>query len=99
MELEIDAVSGYVTCEYNTQWWLAFVLEVDDENAEVKLNFLHPHGPFRSIKYPSIPDILMVPLTDILTKVNPKTPTSRTYERKVRLPQKNLPANTIKLQD
>ena len=39
MELDIDAVSGYVMCEYNTQWWLAFVLEVDTEDAEVKFTF------------------------------------------------------------
>ena len=69
IEREIDAVSGYVTCEHNAQWWLAFAVEVGTENAEVKLTFLHPHGPSRSFKYPSIPDIL--------TKVNPKTPTGR----------------------
>ena len=55
------------------------MVEVDTENAEVKLTFLHPHGPSRSFKYPSSFDILTVPLTDTLTKVNPKTPTGRTY--------------------
>lgn len=51
MELEIDAVSGYVTCQRDAQWWLTFVLEVDTESAEVKLTFLHPHGPSHSFKY------------------------------------------------
>ena len=78
-DLEIEAVSGYVTCGYNSQWWLAFVLEVDTEDAEVKLSLLHPHGPSRTFKYPPVPDIMTVPLTDVLTKVNPKTPTSRSY--------------------
>lgn len=78
-ELEIDSISGYVTCEYNGEWWLAFVLAVDRENSEVKLTFLHPNGPSRSFKYPSSPDILFVPSSDILTKVEPRTPTGRTY--------------------
>ena len=78
-ELEIDSISGYVTCEYNGEWWLAFVLAVDRENSEVKLTFLHPNGPSRSFKYPSTPDILFVPSSDILTKVEPRTPTGRTY--------------------
>ena len=32
-ELEVGINSGYVTCEYDAQWWLAYVLEVDTENA------------------------------------------------------------------
>lgn len=44
MELEIDAVSGYVMYEYITQLWLAFVLEVDTENTEVKFAFCTPMG-------------------------------------------------------
>ena len=53
------------------------MVDVDTENAEVKLTYLYPNGPSRSFKYPSVPDILTVPLTDILTKVNPKTMTGR----------------------
>ena len=68
-----------MTYEYNSQWWLAFVLEVDTENADVNLTLLHPHGPSRSFKYPPIPDIITVSLTDVLTKVNPKTPSSHSY--------------------
>ena len=78
-ELKVGIISGYVTCEYDAQWWLAHVLEVDAENAQVKLNFLHPQGPSRSFKYPPVPDILTVPSTDILTKVDPRTLTGRTY--------------------
>ena len=44
MGLEIDTVSGYVMCEYITQLWLAFVLEVDTEDAEVKFTFCTPMG-------------------------------------------------------
>ena len=66
-ELAIDDISGYVTCIYDAQWWLAFVLETDKENAEVKVMFLHPQGLSRSFKYPTQQDILVVPLSNILT--------------------------------
>ena len=68
-----------MTCEYNSQWWLAFALEVDTENADVNLSLLHPHGPSRLFQYPPIPDIITVSLTDVLTKVNPKNPSSHSY--------------------
>ena len=57
----------------------ACVLEVDAKNGEVKVAFLHPHGPCRSFKYPSVPNILVIPTTDLLTKVNPWTTTGRAY--------------------
>ena len=75
-ELEIDQITGFVTCVYDGEWWLACVLDVDSDNAEVKVTFLHPHGPTRSFKYPSLPDILTVSVSDILTKVSPRTTTS-----------------------
>ena len=78
-ELELDGLSGFVTCAYGNEWWLACILSVDPENAEVKVTFLHPHGPTRSYYYPSIPDILSVPITDLLARVSPNTKTGHTY--------------------
>ena len=84
---------GYVTCDYNGQWWLAFVLGIDRENSEVKPTFLHPNGPSRSFKYPSLPDILTVSTSNIITKVEPRTPTGRTYS----LTKKEMKSATDKL--
>jgi len=78
-DLEIEQVSGYVTCVHESVWWLACVLGKDLENAEVRLTLLHPHGPSRSYKYPTAPDITTLPLSSILTLVEPKTTTGRTY--------------------
>ena len=78
-EIEVKSTTGYVTCAYNDEWWLAYVLDVNSENSEVRLIFLHPHGPARSYKYPATPDILTVSISDVLTKVDPKTATGRTY--------------------
>ena len=92
-ELEIDEICGFVTCIYDGNWWLACVLNVDAENAEVQLKFLHPHGPSRSYRYPSSPDILVGPITDLLSKVSPRTTTGRVYT----LTQKENKAATAKL--
>ena len=78
-DLELDQVSGYVTCVHNNQWWVACVLKTDSESLEVKLSLLHPHGPCHSFKYPSVPDALTLPLRDILTPVKPRTTTGRVY--------------------
>ena len=40
-ELQMDKISGYVTCVYNDKCWLAFVLDKDVENSEVTVTFLH----------------------------------------------------------
>ena len=60
-------------------WWLACVLEVDKENAEVRVTLLHPCGLSRSYKYPSKPDTRLLPLSSLLVKVDARTTTGRTY--------------------
>ena len=78
-ELPLEQIKGFVTCLYNEQWWLACVLEIDLEEHEVKVSFLHPNGPSRSFKYPHIPDILWISVSDVLTTADPRTATGRTY--------------------
>lgn len=77
--LTMDEISGYVTCEYDRRWWLASVLSKDNESEDVELTFLHPSGPAPSFVFPHKPDILKVNISQILTKVIPKTATGRTY--------------------
>jgi len=76
-ELQISEIVGFVTCEYDSKWWLGCVLGVEDEH--IKMSFLEPHGPSRSFKYPAPPDILSVNKTKVLTKVDPTTQTGRVY--------------------
>src|SRR5207248_9181795 len=71
--VNIARINGYVTAMYDGFWWLAYVLNTLSDSAEVELNFLHPHGPSRSFRYPSRPDILVISIYDILTIVDPKT--------------------------
>ena len=78
-DLQIDDISGYVTCVHSSKWWLACVLGIDKENAKVKVTLLHPSRPSHSYKYPSKPDTLFLPLSSLLVKVDARTTTGRTY--------------------
>lgn len=77
-ELTLEEITGFITCIYDDQWWVACVLQTEANDA-VKVSFLHPNGPSRSFRYPHRPDILNIPLSDILTKVDPRTVTGRVY--------------------
>ena len=78
-DLELEEVSGFVTCSYNSQWWLGCVLETHTEEVQISLTLLHPPGPSRSYKYPDVPVIVTLPLTEILIKVCPRNRTGRVY--------------------
>lgn len=89
----MEEVAEYVTCVYRSQWWLAQVLQKDDTNNELKLSLLSPNGPSRWYTHPPVPNILHVPITDIITIVEPRTTTGRSYS----LSQSESKAATQKL--
>ena len=74
-----ESISGFVTCSYDGNWWLACVLEVCSDTKEVNLTFLHPHSPSNSFKYPEPHNIHTIPMDDILTLVDPRTRSGRVY--------------------
>ena len=39
-----EDMTGYVICEYNSQWWLAMIMENYDDTNEMQVLFLHPGG-------------------------------------------------------
>lgn len=78
-KLKLKDISGYVTAVYDKNWWLGYILEKNEELDEVKITFLHPCGPAKSFSYPKNADVLWVSVADVLYKVNPSTPTGRTY--------------------
>ena len=67
-----EAIVGFVTCLLEGNWWLACVLEVIEDS----LTFLYPHGPSKN---PRTQNIRTVPISDILTLVDPRTRTGRVY--------------------
>lgn len=51
--IHISEIRGYVTAMYENDWYVAYVLERDDENDHIKLTFLHPPGTqSKSFFYP-----------------------------------------------
>jgi hypothetical protein len=50
-------------------------MTVNENSMKVTFSFLHPHGPSPSYVYPQQPDILSIPLTELLMKVDPRTAT------------------------
>ena len=71
-ELAFDDISGFVVCMYEKEWRVACVLQLDEDESAVKVNFLHPQGPSRSFRFPATLDILTVPIESILIKIDPK---------------------------
>ena len=72
--------SSYVTCVYNTFWWVGLVMDVDKEAGDVKIYFMHPHGPRKTFNWPQGGDTCYVPIKNIVYKISvPTTSTGRTY--------------------
>ncbi len=71
-----DSIVGFVTCLCDGNWWLACVLEVNQEDNLVRL---HPHDPSTSFKYPQEEDMRTVKMETVLRLVDPRTRTGRTY--------------------
>ncbi len=81
-EMSVEQIRGYVTVEYDGQWWLAHVQRVDPVKNEIQVTFLHPPGPAKSFVYPTRPDVLSVPPSQVLTMVDASATSSsgRTYK-------------------
>ena len=78
-DLPLEEIKGFVTTVHNSQWWVGCVLYADEDSREIKINFLCPQGPSPSFKYPSKQNVLVIPQNDVLTKVDPRTVTGRTF--------------------
>jgi hypothetical protein len=76
--IKLKYITGFVTCKYDTFWWLGRVLSVSEELNDMKISFLHPHGPSATYIYPATPHILRLPQSAILAKVSPIPATGRT---------------------
>jgi hypothetical protein len=70
---QLKDITGFVSCMYDNFWWLGCVLSVSEESNDVKISFLHPHGPSTSYIYPAMPHIVRLPQSAILAKVSSNT--------------------------
>ena len=51
--IQPESIIGFVTSASDGCWWLACVLQVNQDDFSVRLTFLHPHGPNTSFRYPA----------------------------------------------
>ena len=45
IDIKIIKYFSYVSCIYDTFWWVGIVTEVNAHEGHLKIKFLHPHGP------------------------------------------------------
>ena len=73
-------VSQFVCCVYEQATWIGVVCEVDQENEDVLVKFLHPRFPSPSFHWPSRNDMCWVPNIHLLCNISvPTTVTGRQY--------------------
>ena len=79
--MQLKPLISYVSCVYNGFWWIGMVTEINENEGDAKIEFLHPHGPRKTFNWPSVKDTCYVPLTNIQTSIStPITTLGRTYE-------------------
>ena len=67
----------YVTCLYDSFWWVGLVTQVD-----VKVQFMFPHGPCKTFNWPETEDSCYVPIKNILCQISsPTTITGQNYKK------------------
>ena len=65
---------------YDNVPWIGVVEEIDIENKDFQVKFMHPSYPSRSYHWPSQDDVCWVPSINLLLKVDtPMTVTGRQY--------------------
>ena len=79
-ELSLEEINGFITVVESGHWWVGCVLRVEEEETgKILVTLLNPHGPSHAFSYPLTQHVLSVPQKNILTKVDPRTVTGRTY--------------------
>lgn len=82
LPVKIDDLSpgSFIACIYDNLWYFGMVSEVNVEENDVIVKFLHPHGPSPSFFWPQREDACAIPITHAIAIVEPpKTMTGRAY--------------------
>ena len=61
--------TNHVACLYDGHWWLGNIFDRDYDQNDVKVTFLHPHGPAKNFSWPHREDICWVPTEHIMAVV------------------------------
>lgn len=58
--------SRYVASKYDDLWYFGIITEVNTEEGDVTVQFMHPSGPSPSFHWPKQEDICPVPIPQVL---------------------------------
>ena len=69
-EIDIKNIKcfSYVSSIYDTFWWAGIVIGVNIHEGDLKIEFLHPHGPRKTFSWPSVADKCFVPASNIFMR-------------------------------
>ena len=67
----------YITCIYDTFWWVGIVAVVNVHEGYLKIEFLHPLGSRKASSWPSVADKCFVPASNILCVMTAPTTITR----------------------
>ena len=70
--------NNVVVCKYDGFEWLGIALELDKENGDIHIKFMHPHFPTASFSWPVKDDVCWVPNQNVLAIVEAPAPTTVT---------------------
>ena len=70
----------YVACIYENKWWIGIIEIVNENERDLDIKFMHPHGPASSFHWPHFPDRCIIPMNHVLVIITPpNTATGRQY--------------------
>ena len=73
-------MGSYVAVVYEQSWWIGVVIDVNDEEKDVEVKFMHPKGPARYFNWPERDDYCYIPNDNVLTFPQAHSSTGRNYE-------------------
>ena len=68
---------SFVVSMYDSHHWLGVVSQIDKDNEDVQIKFMHPHFPTHSFEWPSREDICWMPDINVLVVVDTPVPSTR----------------------
>ena len=72
----LASIGNYVACVYDNNWWIGIIEQVFDEEGDTEIKLMHFNPRTRTFKWPSREDACLIPITNILCKINAPLTTS-----------------------
>lgn len=61
-------IMEFIACQYDSFWWIGLVKEINHEQGDILVKFMHPHEPSRTFKWLAREDLCWVPFDKFMCK-------------------------------